>query len=43
VPRSLPYPKNLFVIGTVNVDETTCKFPRIGDSKPKSAHMDLWQ
>jgi 5-methylcytosine-specific restriction protein B len=32
VPRSLPYPKNLFVIGTVNVDETTYMFsPKVLD------------
>jgi hypothetical protein len=32
VPRSLPYPQNLFVIGTVNVDETTYMFsPKVLD------------
>jgi len=32
VPRQLPYPKNLFVIGTVNVDETTYMFsPKVLD------------
>ena len=32
VPRSLPYPSNLFVIGTVNVDETTYMFsPKVLD------------
>ena len=32
VPRELPYPKNLFVIGTVNVDETTYMFsPKVLD------------
>jgi hypothetical protein len=32
VPRQLPYPENLFVIGTVNVDETTYMFsPKVLD------------
>ena len=32
VPRSLAYPRNLFVIGTVNVDETTYMFsPKVLD------------
>ncbi len=32
VPRTLPYPQNLFVIGTVNVDETTYMFsPKVLD------------
>lgn len=32
VPRSIPYPKNLFVIGTVNIDETTYMFsPKVLD------------
>lgn len=32
VPRTLPYPRNLFVIGTVNVDETTYMFsPKVLD------------
>ena len=32
VPRSMPYPQNLFVIGTVNVDETTYMFsPKVLD------------
>lgn len=32
VPQSLPYPPNLFVIGTVNVDETTYMFsPKVLD------------
>ena len=32
VPRSLPYPQNFFVIGTVNVDETTYMFsPKVLD------------
>jgi hypothetical protein len=32
VPQSLPFPKNLFVIGTVNVDETTYMFsPKVLD------------
>jgi hypothetical protein len=32
VPRSLPYPQNLFVVGTVNVDETTYMFsPKVLD------------
>jgi len=32
VPRQLPYPDNLFVIGTVNVDETTYMFsPKVLD------------
>lgn len=32
VPRTLPYPLNLFVIGTVNIDETTYMFsPKVLD------------
>lgn len=32
VPQSLPYPQNLFVIGTVNIDETTYMFsPKVLD------------
>jgi hypothetical protein len=32
VPRELPYPPNLFVIGTVNIDETTYMFsPKVLD------------
>lgn len=32
VPRTLPYPENLFVIGTVNIDETTYMFsPKVLD------------
>jgi len=32
VPREIPYPPNLFVIGTVNVDETTYMFsPKVLD------------
>jgi hypothetical protein len=32
VPRNLPYPPNLFVIGTVNIDETTYMFsPKVLD------------
>jgi MoxR-like ATPase len=32
VPRRLPFPRNLFVIGTVNVDETTYMFsPKVLD------------
>ena len=32
VPQSIPYPKNLFVIGTVNIDETTYMFsPKVLD------------
>lgn len=32
VPRKLPYPQNLFVIGTVNIDETTYMFsPKVLD------------
>lgn len=32
VPRSLAYPRNLFVIGTVNIDETTYMFsPKVLD------------
>jgi 5-methylcytosine-specific restriction protein B len=32
VPRRLPFPKNVFVIGTVNVDETTYMFsPKVLD------------
>lgn len=32
VPSRLPYPKNLFVIGTVNIDETTYMFsPKVLD------------
>lgn len=32
IPRSVAYPKNLFVIGTVNVDETTYMFsPKVLD------------
>ncbi|MFD2304573.1 McrB family protein, partial [Roseibacillus ishigakijimensis] len=32
VPRSVPYPQNLFVIGTVNIDETTYMFsPKVLD------------
>ena len=32
VPPELPYPKNLFVIGTVNIDETTYMFsPKVLD------------
>ena len=32
VPRNLPYPPNLFVVGTVNIDETTYMFsPKVLD------------
>ncbi len=32
VPSKLPYPKNLFIIGTVNIDETTYMFsPKVLD------------
>ena len=32
VPQAIPYPKNLFVIGTVNIDETTYMFsPKVLD------------
>jgi len=32
VPRSIPYPQNLFIIGTVNIDETTYMFsPKVLD------------
>ena len=32
VPQSIPYPRNLFVIGTVNIDETTYMFsPKVLD------------
>ncbi len=32
VPESIPYPRNLFVIGTVNIDETTYMFsPKVLD------------
>ena len=45
VPRSIPWPSNLYITGTVNIDETTRRFsPRLLDRANAidlSDHMDI--